>query len=70
MSSPAAAAPVVSPARSMISLGMEVHKDSSTIAVLPGSAKTPTRLERLPNDLPPLKQWIARVARDGAVHAC
>ncbi len=39
-------------ARSMIYLGMDVHKDSITIAVLPASAKTPTRLERLPNHLP------------------
>ncbi len=69
MSSPAAA-PAVSPARSMIYLGMDVHKDSITIAVLPGSAKTPTRLERLPNDLPKLQKWIARVARDGEIHAC
>ena len=54
----------------MISLGVDVHKDSITIAVLPGSANTPTRLERLPNDLPTLQQWIARVARDGEMHAC
>ena len=54
----------------MIYLGMDVHKDSITIAVLPQSAKTPTRLERLPNDLPKLQKWIARVARDGEIHAC
>jgi len=29
----------------MIYLGMDVHKDSITIAVLPQSAKAPTRLE-------------------------
>ena len=66
-SSPAAAVPV---ARSMIYLGMDVHKDSITIAVLPAAAKAPTRLERLPNDLPKLQKWIARVARDGEIHAC
>ncbi len=38
--------------RPIIHLGMNVHKDSITIAVLPAGAKTPTRLERLPNDLP------------------
>ena len=50
MSSRAAAAPTVpAPAvRSMIYLGMDVHKDSITIAVLPQSAKTPTRLDKLP----------------------
>jgi len=58
------------PARSIIYLGMDVHKDSITIAVLPAEAKAPTRLERLPNDLPKLKKWIARVARDGEIRAC
>ena len=54
----------------MIYLGMDVHKDSITIAVLPQSAKTPTRLEKLANDLPKLKKWIERIARDGEIHAC
>ena len=51
---------------------MDVHKDSITIAVLPAGAKTPTRLERLANDLPRLKKWLARVAREaeGDVQAC
>ena len=70
MSSRAAAPTVPAAARSMIYLGMDVHKDSITIAVLPASAKTPTRLERLPNDLPKLQKWIARVARDGEIRAC
>lgn len=56
--------------RPSIHLGMDVHKDSITIAVLPAGAKTPTRLERLPNDLPRLKKWIDRVARDGEIRAC
>jgi len=59
-----------STARPIIHLGMDVHKDSITIAVLPAGAKTPTRLERLPNDLPKLKKWIGRVARDGEIRAC
>ena len=70
MSSRTAAAPTVPAARSMIYLGMDVHKDSITIAVLPQSAKTPTRLEKLANDLPKLQKWIERVARDGEIHAC
>ena len=53
----------------MIYLGMDVHKDSITIAVLPALAKAPTRLEKLANDLPRLKTWIERVARDGEIHA-
>jgi transposase len=56
--------------RSIIYLGMDVHKESITIAVLPMGAKSPTRLERLPNDLPKLKKWIDRVARDGDIRAC
>jgi len=52
-----------SSARSIIYLGMDVHKDSITIAVLPATAKSPTRLERLPNDLPKLKRFRA-VMRD------
>ena len=58
------------PARTIIYLGMDVHKDSITIAMLPESAKAPTRLEKLPNDLPKLKKWIVRVARDGEIRAC
>jgi transposase len=73
MSSAAAALPVLaSPptARSIIYLGMDVHKESITIAVLPTGAKSPTRLDRLPNDLPKLKKWLERVARDGEIRAC
>ena len=57
MSSLGAAVPA---ARSIIYLGMDVHKDSITIAVLPEHAKAPTRVERLPNELPKLKKWLAR----------
>jgi len=56
--------------RSIIYLGMDVHKDSITIAVLPEGAKVPTRLDRLPNDWPKLKRWLERVARDGELRSC
>ncbi len=56
--------------RSIIYLGMDVHKESITIAVLPDGAKTPTRLDRLPNDLPKLKKWLDRVAQGGEIYAC
>ncbi len=55
---------------SIIYLGMDVHKESITIAVLPEGAKSPTRLDKLPNDLPKLKKWLERVARDGEIRAC
>ena len=53
MSSLAAAAPA---ARTIIYFGMDVHKDSMTIAVFLRAAKAPTRLEQLPNELPKLKK--------------
>ena len=56
--------------RSIIYLGMDVHKDSITIAVLPVGAKAPTRIERLPNELPKLKRFLDRLARDGELRAC
>ena len=56
--------------RSIIYLGMDVHKDSITIALLPEGAKSPTRLDRLPNDLPKLKKWLDRVSQTGEIRAC
>ena len=64
MSSVSVAAP------SIIYLGMDVHKDSITIAVLPMGAKTPTHLDRLPNDFAKLKRYLERVARQGEVRSC
>jgi transposase len=69
MSSRPAAAGVPA-ARSIIYLGMDVHKDSITIAVLPEGATAPTRVERLPNELPKLKTWLERLARGGELQAC
>ena len=68
MSSSAVSA--VAAVHSIIYLGMDVHKESITIAVLPEGAETPTRLDRLPNDLPKLKKWLDRIARDGEIRAC
>ena len=55
---------------SIIYLGLDVHKESITIAVLPSAAKGPTRIERLANELLRLKRWLERVARDGEIRAC
>ncbi len=63
-------AEVVPASRSIIYLGMDVHKESITIAVLPADARIPTRMDRLPNDLPNLKKWVWRLARDGEIRAC
>ncbi len=51
--------------RSIIYLGMDVHKDSITIAVLPAAGKTATHVDRLPNELRKLKRYLDRVARTG-----
>ena len=57
-------------ARPIIHFGMDVHKDSITVAVLPEGAKAPTRLDRLPSDLPKRQRWLERVAREGELRAC
>jgi len=57
-------------AASTIYLGLDVHKDSITVAVLPATAAAPTRVERLPNDLPKLRRLCTRLAREGELRAC
>jgi len=56
--------------RSIIYLGLDVHKDSITIAVLPAGAPAPTRVERLPNDLAKLRRFCERLAAQGDLRAC
>ncbi len=53
-----------------IYLGLDVHKESVTIAVLPGGALAPTRVEKLPNDLAKIRRFCERQAREGTVRAC
>jgi transposase len=60
----------VAAARSIIYLGLDVHKDSITLAVLPSGTKAPTRVERLPNDLAKLKRLLDRLAAGGELRAC
>jgi len=54
----------------IIYLGLDVHKESITIAVLPSDAATPTRLERLPYDLKKLHRVLTRLAALGELRAC
>jgi transposase len=64
---PSAAAP----APSSIYLGLDVHKESIAISVLPAGASAPTERDRLPHDLRKLKRYCERLMRDGAqVYAC
>ncbi|CAN5880786.1 hypothetical protein BH11GEM2_BH11GEM2_08350 [soil metagenome] len=53
---PARAPATLTPTRTSINLGMDVHKDSITIAVLPALATVPTRLDKPPNELRKLKK--------------
>ena len=56
--------------RPILYVGMDVHKDSVMIAVLPAAASEPTRVERLPNDPKKLQRFFARLAGDGEIRAC
>ncbi|MCI0433657.1 MAG: transposase, partial [Gemmatimonadetes bacterium] len=51
-------------------LGMDVHKESVTIAVLPGQAASVTRVERLPNDFVKLRRFLDRLAESAEICAC
>lgn len=55
---------------STIYLGMDVHKDSITVAVLPSGAPTPTRVDRLSADYGRLRKYLDRIARDGTLRCC
>lgn len=56
--------------RSIIYLGMDVHKESVTIALLPAGAAAPTRVDRLPNELTKLRRYLHRQADQGELRAC
>ena len=53
-----------------IYVGMDVHKDSVTIAVLPEGAREPTVVKRLANEDRRLRRFLKRVGKDGEVQAC
>ncbi len=51
--------------RCIIYLGMDVHKESITIAVLPENAAATTRVDRIPNYLPKLQRFSPPLERAG-----
>jgi transposase len=57
-------------AASIIYLGLDVHKDSVTIAVLPAGAASPSRVDRYPNDFAKLRKVFERLAQQGTLQAC
>lgn len=54
----------------IIHLGLDVHKDSVMIAVLPEGAAAPTRLDRLPHDHAKLKRYLERLGGEGSLRCC
>jgi transposase len=54
----------------MFSVGLDVHKDSVTIAVLRNRDPEPMRVDRLPNDHKKLRRYFERLAAEGSVRAC
>jgi len=65
----AVAAPAAAPPT--IYVGLDVHKEAVTIAVLPAGAPAPTRVDTLPNDDTKLRRWyFDRLAQQGALRAC
>ena len=51
-------------------VGMDVHKDSITIAVFRNHEPEPHRVDRLPNDDRKLRRYLARLEAEGEVRAC
>lgn len=57
-------------APSTIFLGLDVHKESITIAVLPCDAKVPARVDKLPHDLRKIRRYVERLGPAGSIQAC
>ena len=57
-------------AAAILYLGLDVHKDTVTIAVLPADATAPTRIDKYPNDFAKLRRVFERHAKDGEIRAC
>jgi transposase len=56
---------------SILYLGLDVHKDSLTIAVFGPHGSEPRLVEKLPYDLPKLRRFLQRLTRNGEqIRAC
>jgi transposase len=55
---------------SIIYVGLDVHKESVTIAVLPAEAPAPTQVDRLPHEHRKLRAYLARLAQQGELRCC
>ena len=56
--------------KTKVYVGMDVHKDSVMIAVLPEGVREPTQVKRLSHDPRGLRRLLDRLAREHEVRAC
>jgi transposase len=57
-------------ASTILYVGLDVHKASIMIAVLPAGADAPTRTDKVPNDPKVLQRYFTRLAQQGTIRAC
>ena len=57
-------------APSTIFLGLDVHKESVTIAVLPSDAAVPTHVDKLSYDLKKLRRYLEKLGPVASLRAC
>ncbi len=60
----------MSESQSTTFVGIDLHQDSVAVAVLPEGARECGDVHTLPNDLPKLRRFFARLSAKGAVRAC
>ena len=56
--------------KTKVYVGMDVHKDTVMIAVLPEGAREPTLVKRLSHEPRGLRRMLDRLARESEVRAC
>lgn len=56
--------------RDKLYVGMDVHKDSVMVAVLPEASREPAVVKRIPNEPRKLRRFFDRTARNGEIQAC
>ena len=56
--------------KTKVYVGMDVHKDTVMMAVLPAGARAPTLVKRLSHDPRGLRRLLDRLARQHEVRAC
>ncbi|MXV96137.1 MAG: IS110 family transposase [Gemmatimonadetes bacterium] len=56
--------------KTKVYVGMDVHKDTVTIAVLPEGVREPTLVKRMSHDPRGLRRMLNRLAREHEVSAC